>query len=97
MKKDWEKLGLCRGKDNEIFFPDDATPMTSKKVKSAKAMCKACQVSAECLFFAISNDERFGIWGGFSPRERRAITRHYRKQFNFETAFTLVNANDNTL
>lgn len=97
MRKGWEKLALCRGKDNEIFFPDEAMPMTGKRIKSAKVMCKACPVSAECLFFAISNDERFGIWGGFSPRERKAIARHYQKNFDFNTAIHLVNTNDNKL
>jgi WhiB family redox-sensing transcriptional regulator len=32
-------------------------------------------VKAECLSYALSNDERFGIWGGLSERERRRLKR----------------------
>jgi WhiB family redox-sensing transcriptional regulator len=32
-------------------------------------------VRAECLDFALENDERFGIWGGLSERERRKFRR----------------------
>lgn len=94
MEKGWEKQALCRGKDNEIFFPEEAQQMTAKKIKMAKAICKGCPVRAECLFTAVSNDEKFGIWGGFSPRERTSIRRHFKKTFSFIQAKELV-MNDN--
>lgn len=97
MKKNWEKEALCRGKDNEIFFPDEAQSMTAKKLKNAKAICKSCTVRAECLFTAMSNDERFGIWGGFSPRERTTIRKHFRKDFTFAEARELTIHDDDKL
>jgi WhiB family redox-sensing transcriptional regulator len=30
-------------------------------------------VRTQCLEFALANDERFGIWGGLSERERRRV------------------------
>ena len=38
-------------------------------------MCTSCEVRAECLDYALANDERFGIWGGLSERERRKLKR----------------------
>ena len=36
-------------------------------------MCLTCDVRDECLEYALGNDERFGIWGGMSERERRKL------------------------
>lgn len=63
--------GLCAQSDPEIFFPEKGG-----STKSAKKICAACihsQGENECLEAAIERDERFGIWGGFSERERRVI------------------------
>ena len=38
-------------------------------------MCEACTVKDACLEYAMANDERFGIWGGLSERERRRLRR----------------------
>ena len=43
--------------------------------RDAKKICTGCDVRAECLSYALSNDERFGIWGGLSERERRRLKR----------------------
>lgn len=65
---DWQESGLCRQTDPEAFFPDKGGSS-----RTAKAMCARCPVTAECLEYALARDERFGIWGGLSERERRAI------------------------
>ena len=36
-------------------------------------VCLTCDVQAECLDYALAHDERFGIWGGLSERERRKL------------------------
>ncbi|HRQ86482.1 MAG TPA: WhiB family transcriptional regulator [Candidatus Saccharibacteria bacterium] len=36
-------------------------------------MCSSCESRVECLDHALITDEGYGIWGGFSPRERRKI------------------------
>jgi WhiB family redox-sensing transcriptional regulator len=67
---EWLARAACRGMDPELFFPD-----RGESTEQAKAVCAACPVRAECLDHALTNVERFGIWGGLSERERRAIRR----------------------
>ena len=38
-------------------------------------MCRSCEVRVECLEYALSHAEKFGIWGGLSERERRRVRR----------------------
>jgi len=67
---DWQQLAACRGADPDIFFPERGS-----STKTAKSICRACSVRAECLEYAIVSTQRFGIWGGFSERERRKLRR----------------------
>ena len=59
---------LCAETDPEAFFPEKGG-----STRDAKRVCTGCTVRAECLEFALANDERFGIWGGLSERERRRL------------------------
>jgi len=54
----------------EAFFPEKGG-----STREAKRICSGCEVRAECLEYALANDERFGIWGGLSERERRRVRR----------------------
>ena len=65
---DWTERGRCGETDPEAFFPEKGG-----STRDAKKVCMACEVRTECLEWAIDNDERFGIWGGKSERERRKI------------------------
>lgn len=64
----WESKGLCNQTDPEAFFPEKGG-----STKEAKRICLGCEVRAECLEYALDNDQRFGVWGGLSERERRAV------------------------
>ncbi|MEE1619946.1 WhiB family transcriptional regulator [Zafaria sp. Z1313] len=64
----WQTEALCAQTDPEAFFPEKGG-----STRDAKKVCGACNVRAECLEYALSNDERFGIWGGLSERERRRL------------------------
>jgi WhiB family redox-sensing transcriptional regulator len=66
----WQESALCAETDPEAFFPEKGG-----STREAKRICTGCEVRAECLEFALSNDERFGIWGGLSERERRRLRR----------------------
>ena len=57
---------LCAQTDPEAFFPEKGG-----STREAKRVCQSCDVRAECLEYALAHDERFGIWGGLSERERR--------------------------
>lgn len=63
----WQERALCAQTDPESFFPEKGG-----STREAKKVCLACEVRSECLEYALSNDERFGIWGGLSERERHA-------------------------
>ena len=60
--------GLCAETDPELFFPDKGGSTCD-----AKRVCQACPVRSECLEYAFAHDERWGIWGGLSVRERRKL------------------------
>ena len=66
----WQDQALCAETDSEAFFPDKGG-----STRAAKRVCSACEVSAECLEYALAHDERFGIWGGTSEHERRRLRR----------------------
>lgn len=68
----WMADANCRGMDTEMFHAERGDAAT---VQAAKAICRACDVQAECLAYAITNGETFGIWGGKSRKERLAIAR----------------------
>lgn len=66
----WQERALCAQTDPEAFFPEKGG-----STREAKRICQGCEVKDACLDYALANDERFGIWGGLSERERRRIKR----------------------
>ncbi len=64
----WQADSLCAQTDPEAFFPEKGG-----STRDAKRICTSCEVKAQCLEYALANDERFGIWGGLSERERRKL------------------------
>src|SRR5579859_273846 len=66
----WQDRALCAQTDPEAFFPEKGG-----STREAKRVSRSCDVRGECLEYALENDERFGIWGGLSERERRRIKR----------------------
>ena len=66
----WQERALCAETDPEAFFPEKGG-----STREAKRVCTGCEVKGECLQYALAHDERFGIWGGLSERERRRLKR----------------------
>lgn len=66
----WQENALCAFVDPEVFFPEKGGSS-----REAKRICAECTVQRDCLEYALENDERFGIWGGLSERERRRLRR----------------------
>ena len=64
----WRAAALCAQTDPEVFFPEKGG-----STREAEKVCGSCEVRAECLEHALEHDERFGIWGGMSVRERRRL------------------------
>jgi WhiB family redox-sensing transcriptional regulator len=66
----WQEKALCAQTDPEAFFPEKGG-----STREAKRICMGCEVRDACLEYALAHDERFGIWGGLSERERRRLKR----------------------
>lgn len=64
------EAALCAQTDPEAFFPDKGGRATV-----AKRLCLACEHVADCRTWALEHDERFGVWGGTTERERRKLKR----------------------
>lgn len=69
----WQEQALCIQTDPEVFFPEKGG-----SARPGKRTCHRCEVRAECLAYALANDERSGIWGGTTGKERRRLQRTLR-------------------
>lgn len=72
----WMAQANCRGlEDPSIMFPE-----RGQSTRPAMRVCGSCPVRSECLEFALENNERHGMWGGTSGRERRRIQAQRTKE-----------------
>ena len=67
-REPWMADAVCAQTDPDLFFPE-----AGGSSKAAKKLCAECPVRAQCLAYALKNGETEGIWGGASPKERRAM------------------------
>jgi WhiB family redox-sensing transcriptional regulator len=74
----WQDKSACKGMDPTIFFgPEHAESVKEKKDRedAAKEVCVTCPVSKDCLEYALEAREAYGIWGGLTELERKALLR----------------------
>lgn len=57
--KSWQERAKCKGWPLDNFFPS-----TFEDQEEAKKFCIGCDVSKQCLDFALRHDTKDGIWGG---------------------------------
>lgn len=69
----------CRapGVDPDIFF---SVVRTDDADGAARQVCAGCPARRECLRWAVEHDRSFGVWGGATPEERRAIWAEMRSR-----------------
>lgn len=69
----WREDAACRPEDADLFFPNIGAPRgQARKIEQrAKTVCARCPVRPDCLEAALAADEPYGVWGGYSARERR--------------------------
>ena len=79
----WMALALCAQTDPDAYFPDPGGQNGSGA--QAKQVCRRCEVSDQCLSFAMKNDMRYGIWGGLGAQARHRL----RKQADADSTVTL--------
>ncbi len=65
--QDWAPRAAC-GTSN----PDDLFVQGAEQNR-AKTVCQGCVVRTECLADSLDNRIEFGVWGGMTERERRAL------------------------
>lgn len=66
---DWRDQASCREVGHAVFFPEGEM-WTPSVYEPAMRVCRRCPVQAECLEWALTHDERYGIWGGTLPSQR---------------------------
>lgn len=59
--------GLCRDKDPDELFVRGAAQ------RKAAAICRHCPVLQQCAADALDNKVEYGVWGGMTERQRRAL------------------------
>ena len=63
----WAQHGTCRKAEPDALFVRGAAQQVAKQV------CIRCPVIAACLADSLDNRTEFGVWGGMTERERRAL------------------------
>ncbi|MFD5661536.1 WhiB family transcriptional regulator [Streptomyces hirsutus] len=66
----WQEEALCAQTGGDFFFPEPGS-----SVRDAKRICGLCPIRVTCLDYAMTNDMRFGVWGGLSEKERLDLRR----------------------
>lgn len=80
----WMGRAACREYPVELFYPDDRADLDPNQLtptyKEARQVCHTCAVRRRCLEWALTHNERDGMWGGLSPQERRGLALTRRRQ-----------------
>lgn len=67
---DWMLKAICRGMDITVFYPEGRGKDLKRSERRARRICDTCPVQQQCRAYADANDERYGIWGATSAKER---------------------------
>jgi WhiB family redox-sensing transcriptional regulator len=86
---DWTSAAACNGADGAD--PDELF-VTGAAQNRAKAVCMGCPVRTQCLSDALDNRVEFGVWGGMTERERRALLRRRPEVTSWKQLFTNAQA-----
>ncbi|MCF3961154.1 WhiB family transcriptional regulator [Streptomyces fuscigenes] len=64
----WNSRAACKDQPDVMF-------VQGAEQHRAKTVCGSCPVETECLGYALDQRIEFGVWGGMTERERRALLR----------------------
>ena len=81
MVVDWPSVAACRNGDPDALFVQGAEQNVAKRI------CRSCPVRYECLADALDNRIEFGVWGGMTERERRALLRRHPQVASWRKMF----------
>jgi WhiB family redox-sensing transcriptional regulator len=66
----WFERAKCAGVGPDEFFAEEHGSYGRLQWRS---LCPGCPVRGDCLSFAYLEDERWGVWGGFTPNARKKL------------------------
>lgn len=82
LAKEVERIGIDHlpcSQDPDLYYPDAGDGGgAAHYVKQAKKACKGCPIIMQCAEYAVKFNEEYGVWGGLSPMDRKAIRRNAR-------------------
>jgi WhiB family transcriptional regulator, redox-sensing transcriptional regulator len=67
----WVSKALCKNTDPDELFVRGAAQ------RKAAVICCHCPVLKECGADALDNKVEYGIWGGMTERQRRALLKQH--------------------
>lgn len=74
----WEKKAACKEltqEQKDDFYPVSGNGKGKVMIKRARKICMECPVLYECLHAALTTNERYGVWGMSSPKQRLRLRR----------------------
>lgn len=74
----WREAASCLTVMDQVSFFPDKEDLAG--IAKAKAICATCPVAGECLTWAIETNQTEGVWGGHTPKERRALRRGWLEE-----------------
>lgn len=79
----WVSKALCRSADPDQLFVRGAAQ------RKAAVICRHCPVIAECGADALDNRVEFGVWGGMTERQRRALLKQHPEVVSWAEFFSI--------
>lgn len=77
---EWTVKAVCAGGDPDMLF------VTGAAQREAAKICQVCPVRLECLADALDNRIEYGVWGGMTERQRRAVLKKSPEVTNWRAA-----------
>ena len=77
----WVSKALCRAADPDELFVRGAAQ------RKAAVICRHCPVMLECGADALDNRVEFGVWGGMTERQRRALLKQHPEVVSWSEFF----------
>jgi WhiB family transcriptional regulator, redox-sensing transcriptional regulator len=82
----WVSEALCKTKDpDELFVRGSAQ-------RKAAVICRHCPVMQQCAADALDNQVEYGVWGGMTERQRRALLKQHPEFSSWADFFNKRNA-----
>jgi len=86
----WVSQARCRSTDPDELFVRGAAQ------RKAAVICRHCLVVVECLADALDNQMEFGVWGGMTERQRRALLKQHPEVVSWSKFFAAQRKHRNT-